>query len=59
MGLHVEGARVTFDVQAHDGVDAIGAGRTSGYVVAWDKFNARLNRKATESGMASSAVGSS
>ncbi len=57
--VSVEGARVTFDVQAHDGVDAIGAGRHQRYVVAWDKFNARLNRKATESGMASSAVGSS
>ena len=41
----VEGARVTFRVAAHDGFDSIGEGRHQRYVVAWDKFNARLAAK--------------
>jgi fluoroacetyl-CoA thioesterase len=42
----VEGSRVTFKVKAHDGVDAIGEGSHQRYVVAWDKFRARLAQKA-------------
>jgi len=42
----VDGARITFKVKAHDGVDAIGEGRHQRYVVAWDKFHARLGQKA-------------
>jgi fluoroacetyl-CoA thioesterase len=50
----VEGARVAFKVKAHDGVDPIGEGRHQRYVVAWDKFNARLAQKAKRSAVASS-----
>jgi len=50
----VDGARVTFKVKAHDGIDAIGEGRHQRYVVAWDKFNARLTQKMKQSVMANS-----
>ena len=42
----VDGARVTFKVKAHDGVDPIGEGRHQRYVVQWDKFKARVADKA-------------
>jgi fluoroacetyl-CoA thioesterase len=38
--------RVAFNVKAHDGVDLIGEGRHERFVVAWDKFNARVADKA-------------
>ena len=37
--------RITFNVRAHDGVDLIGDGRHERFVVAWDKFNARVAAK--------------
>jgi fluoroacetyl-CoA thioesterase len=40
--------RVTFNVRAHDGVDLIGEGRHERFVVAWDKFNARVAAKAAK-----------
>ena len=42
----IEGPRVTFKVKAHDGVDTNGEGRHARFVVAWDKFNARVASKA-------------
>ena len=42
----VDGPRIAFNVKAHDGVDPIGEGRHQRYVVAWDKFNARVADKA-------------
>ena len=39
-------ARLTFKVKAHDGVDLIGEGRHQRFVVAWDKFHARVAEKA-------------
>ena len=53
--MAVVGYRITFKVKAHDGVDAIGEGRHQRYVVAWDKFHARLaqkTQKAKQSAMA-------
>ena len=44
----MHGPRVTFDVTAHDGIDLIGRGRHQRFVVAWDKFNARLADKAKQ-----------
>jgi fluoroacetyl-CoA thioesterase len=44
----VVGPRVTFNVKAHDGVDLIGEGRHERFVVAWDKFNARVAAKAAK-----------
>ena len=40
--------RITFNVKAHDGVDLIGEGRHERFVVAWDKFNARVAEKAAK-----------
>jgi fluoroacetyl-CoA thioesterase len=42
----VVGNRVGFKVKAHDGIDPIGEGRHERFVVAWDKFNARVAAKA-------------
>jgi len=44
----VAGPRVTFSVKAHDGIDLIGEGRHERFVVAWDKFNARVAAKAAK-----------
>jgi fluoroacetyl-CoA thioesterase len=40
--------RITFNVSAHDGLDLIGEGRHERFVVAWDKFNARVAEKAAK-----------
>ena len=42
----VVGRKVWFDVKAHDGIDAIGAGRHERIIVHWSKFVARVNEKA-------------
>jgi len=44
--VEVAGQRVAFKVKAHDGIDLIGEGRHERFVVAWDKFNARVAAKA-------------
>ena len=44
----VAGARVSFKVKAHDGLDLIGEGRHERFIVMWDKFNARLATKVTK-----------
>jgi fluoroacetyl-CoA thioesterase len=46
--VEVIGPRVAFKVSAHDGVDLIGEGRHERFVVAWDKFNARVAAKAAK-----------
>jgi fluoroacetyl-CoA thioesterase len=46
--IEVIGARLTFHVKAHDGVELIGEGRHERFVVMWDKFNARLAAKAAK-----------
>ena len=43
--VSVDGPRVTFSVEAHDGIDSIGKGRHQRFVVRWDKFNARVEQK--------------
>jgi len=48
----VDGKRVTFNVKAHDGVDLIGQGRHERFVVAWDRFNARVAEKAKTAALA-------
>ena len=52
----VDGPRITFAVKAHDGMDAIGEGRHQRVVVAWDKFNARLDDKRARMAMAPQVV---
>jgi len=42
----VDGRRLSFKLKADDGVDLIGEGRHERFVVAWDKFNAKVAEKA-------------
>jgi fluoroacetyl-CoA thioesterase len=44
--IAVDGRKVSFKVRAHDGVDLIGEGRHERFVVAWDRFNAKVADKA-------------
>jgi fluoroacetyl-CoA thioesterase len=46
--VEVVGQRVAFKVKAHDGIELIGEGRHERFVVAWDKFNARVAAKAAK-----------
>jgi fluoroacetyl-CoA thioesterase len=48
----VAGQKVSFNVKAHDGMDLIGEGRHERFVVAWDKFNARVAAKAKAANVA-------
>lgn len=48
----VDGRKCAFQVRAHDGLDVIGEGRHERFVVAWDKFNARVAEKAQKAGVA-------
>jgi fluoroacetyl-CoA thioesterase len=50
--VEVEGKKCVFRVKAHDGIDVIGEGRHERFVVAWDKFNARVAAKAVKAGVA-------
>jgi len=43
----VNGRRASFQVRAHDGIDAIGEGRHERAIVVWDRFNARVVEKTT------------
>ena len=52
----VEGRKVSFDVKAHDGVDQIGSGRHQRFVVAWDRFNAKVADKAKAAAAAKATV---
>jgi fluoroacetyl-CoA thioesterase len=47
----VNGKKASFKVRAHDGVDLIGEGRHERFIVAWDKFNARVLEKAKAAGV--------
>jgi fluoroacetyl-CoA thioesterase len=40
------GRRAWFHVQAHDGFDMIGEGYHERFIVAWDRFNRRVEEKA-------------
>jgi len=44
--LAVQGPKVTFRVKAHDGVDPIGEGQHQRFIVSWQNFNARVEKKA-------------
>ena len=44
----VVGKKISFKVQAHDGVDQIGAGRHERFVVSWDRFNSNVAAKAAK-----------
>lgn len=44
--IAVEGRKLTFTVEAHDGVDLISRGRHERHVINWDKFVAKVGAKA-------------
>ena len=54
--IEVDGKKCVFHVKAHDGVDVIGEGRHQRFVVAWDKFNARVADKAQKAKAQKSGV---
>jgi fluoroacetyl-CoA thioesterase len=43
--MAVQGPKVTFKVKAHDGVDPIGEGQHQRFIVSWQNFNARVEKK--------------
>ncbi|SFG91870.1 Thioesterase superfamily [Duganella sp. CF458] len=45
--LAVEGRKLTFAVEAHDGVDLISKGRHQRFVIIKEKFNAKLAAKSS------------
>ena len=48
--LEVDGRRLVFQVEAHDGVDVISKGRHERFVINREKFNAKVNGKINPSG---------
>lgn len=50
--IEIKAQKVSFKLRAHDGIDLIGEGRHERYVVAWDKFNARVAEKSAKAGVA-------
>jgi fluoroacetyl-CoA thioesterase len=44
--IEVSDRKAVFKVKAHDGVDLISEGRHERVVVAWDRFNAKVAKKA-------------
>ncbi len=46
--VELDGPKLWFKVRAHDGIDLIGEGRHQRHVVAWERFNARVARKAAQ-----------
>jgi len=43
--IEVDGNRLVFEVEAHDGVDRIARGRHERFVIEREKFDARLEKK--------------
>lgn len=43
--IEVDGKRLVFQVEAHDGVDTIGRGRHERFVINRDKFSAKVKEK--------------
>ena len=43
--IEVDGRRLVFQVEAHDGVDLISKGRHERFIIMRDKFDARLGQK--------------
>ena len=54
--IGLEGRKATFKLRAHDGVDLIGEGRHERFIVAWDKFDAKVAEKAKAALMPAKAM---
>lgn len=48
----IQGRRIGFYVRAHDGIETIGEGRHERIVMAWNRFEAILGKKAKAAGVA-------
>jgi fluoroacetyl-CoA thioesterase len=49
---HIDGRRVGFSLEAHDGIETIGKGRHDRMIVPWARFKSRVNEKAKRAGVA-------
>lgn len=48
--IEVDGRRLVFKVEAHDGVDLISKGRHERYIITKDKFDLKMKEKITKRG---------
>lgn len=48
--IEVDGRRLIFEVEAHDGIDLISKGRHERFVINKDKFNSKMKEKNTKKG---------
>jgi len=46
--IAVEGRKLVFNVEAHDGVDLISRGRHERFIINKDKFDSKINEKAKQ-----------
>lgn len=46
--VQVRGPRVSFRLQAHDGVEPIGAGKHERFIVGWERFMRKVAQKAEQ-----------
>jgi fluoroacetyl-CoA thioesterase len=54
--IAVEGARITFRISAHDGLDEIGGGVHERFVVKWERFVAGVAEKTKRAGALTGAA---
>ena len=48
--IEVDGRRLVFEVEAHDGVDLISKGKHERYIITKDKFDLKMKEKITKKG---------
>ncbi|MDO9586147.1 MAG: hypothetical protein Q7I93_06685, partial [Syntrophales bacterium] len=48
--IEVEGRRLLFEVEAHDGVDLISKGKHERIIINKDKFDSKIKEKITKKG---------
>lgn len=46
--IAVDGRKLVFNVEAHDGVDLISMGRHERFIINKDKFDSKINKKAKQ-----------
>ena len=49
--IEVDGRRLLFDVEAHDGVEPISKGKHERFVIKKDKFDSKMKEKITKKGI--------
>jgi fluoroacetyl-CoA thioesterase len=49
--IEVDGRRLVFEVEAHDGVDLISKGRHERYIITKDNFDLKMKEKITKKGI--------